>query len=440
MENPLAERKLSPSETILWLIDQECRLNFVMHARVTGAVPEGVLRRALRAVQARHPLLRVRIEQGAWNRVWFRAGGVPELPLRVVAGPGPGWIEEAEQELQEPLPAQQGPLARCTLVRHGVKDQTVLLAFHHAIGDAISGSFLMRDLFRAAALAAEGSPCELPALAPKRETNAYFPDWALGLRGRWRSLRFAGRMLGATLRHGRPAVPRFDEKAPPRKRRARIVPRRLDPAWIRRLHERAQAEGTTLHGALLAAQILAVARDRGDAGARLYLTGSPVNLRKRLNPPVEEDVGFFVTVGASLNLVEPETPFWPLAIAARRSLWNCVERGEPFVYGVQHRDLCRMNALLGRRAVARVAESWAFGGLTLSNIGRVPLEDLPGPFIIEDLGFAASLSCLSPLAAFAATTERRSTWNFVGMEPLLTKAHTEKIADSALKILSAAVD
>jgi NRPS condensation-like uncharacterized protein len=445
LDNVAVERRLSPSEKVWWVIDQECSSNFVMHSHVTGSITEDVLRPSLDAIQARHPLLRVRIKRDGWNSLSFKTNSVPNLPLRVVEGPSDAWVEEAEKELHKGFSVQEGPLARCTLVRHAQEDNTLLLAFHHAIGDGISGSFLMRDLFQAAALACSGQKCDLPALEPKREMNAYFPNWALGLSGRWRSMKFAGRMLGAVLRYGKPAMPTFDLKAPPKDRRARIVAHRLAPDFIDRLHRRAHKEGTTLHGAMLASLILAIAQEREDSKERPYFIGSPVNLRKRLNPPVNEDVGFFVTIGASINRAKPDTEFWSLAKAVRASLWDCVERGEPFVYVIQHLDLSRITSLLGlgpigRLVYTRVGASMTFGGLVFSNIGKVDIENHQGPFTIEDLGFAASLSSFSHLAAFASTIRRQSTWNFVGMEPLLKKEHIERIASKALEVLAGAVE
>jgi hypothetical protein len=361
-----------------------------------------------------------------------------------VVGPADSWIEEAEKELNEEFPVQEGPLVRCTLVRHDQEYNTVLLSFHHSIGDGISGSFLMRDLFQAAALACNKKKCELSSLKPKMEMNAYFPEWSLGLRGRWRNMKFAGRMLGAVLRHGKPAIPKFDYKAPLKERRARIVTLRLDPDFIDLLHSRAREKNTTLHGAMLAAQIIAIAHDRKDLKEQPYLIGSPVNLRKWLNPAVGEDVGLFNAFGASINLAKPDTEFWFLAKAVRESLWNCVERGEPFAYVIQHKDLSNITSLLGlgplgRIVYSRVAASMTFGGLGFSNIGKVAIENHHGPFTIEALGFAASLSSIGTLSAFAATINRQSTWNFVGMEPLLTKEHTKKIATKAFEVLSKAV-
>ena len=440
LDDSTVERRLSPSEKWLWIIDHESRINFTMHAHVTGAIDEDVLRLSLDAIQARHPMLRVGIERDGWNRLAFKNSEVPKLPLRIVKGSVDAWIQEAEKELHEEFQVQEGPLVRCTMVRHGQENNTVLLSFHHAIGDGISGSFLMRDLFQAAALACKKETCELPPLEPKMEMNAYFPEWAHGWRGRWRYMKFSGHLLGSILRYGRPAIPHLDHKVPPKERRARIITHRLDPDFIDQLHRRAREKDTTLHGAMLAAQIIAIAHDRKDTKDRPYFIGSPVNLRKWLNPAVGEDVGVFNAMGASINLAKPDTEFWPLAKAVRGSLWNCVEQGDPFVYAIQHKDLSIITSLLGlgplgRLIYSRAAASMTLGGLVFSNIGKVDIENHHGPFTIEDLGFIASLSSLGTLAAFAATINRQSTWNFVGMEPQLTKEHIERIAAKAVNVL-----
>jgi NRPS condensation-like uncharacterized protein len=196
------ERKLSPSEKLWWVLDQECQGNFVMHARVTGAMDESLLRRSLDAIQNRHPLLRVRIERDGWNSLSFKASNVRGIPLHIIEEPSDAWVQEAEEELHEKIAVQEGPLVRCKLIRHAPEDNTILIAFHHTIGDALSGSYLIRDLFQAMSLAYDGKKCMLPPLEPKREMNAYFPEWARGLSGRWRNIKFAGRMFGEVLRYG----------------------------------------------------------------------------------------------------------------------------------------------------------------------------------------------------------------------------------------------
>lgn len=438
------ERALSPSEKLWWILDHECRVNFVMHARVSGELTEEIIRPALKAVQARHPLLRVRIEKQGRHGLVYRADGVPNIPLRIVDRPEEAWIEEAEAELNDRFEVDKGPLVRCVLIRHGALENTVLLSFHHSIGDAMSGAFLIRDLFQSAALVREGKEYYLPLLEPKREMDAYYPSWARGFSGRLRYYGFAFRVFYPLIKWGRPRTPVYDRKAAPEERRARIVAHSIDARIIEKLHERANLEGTTLHGALLAAQILAIAHDRQEQKEKPYFLGSPVNLRKRLAPQVGQDVGFFVTMGASINKAGLSTDFWRLADQVRQSLWECVARGDPFVYTYQHRDMAAILSLLGlgrigRKTYGRLLAMANMGGMAFSNIGKVDIETVQGPFNIETLGFAASGSSLSPLLGFAATIKNRSTWNFVGMEPMLSREHTQRIAAKAMELLHDAV-
>jgi len=431
-------------EKYLWVIDRVCRINFIMHARIRGVLNEGVMRRALNAVQARHPLLRVRVERDGWSNLRFCSGGVPEIPLRVADAPPGDWTREAEKDLNAIFSTSVGPLVRATLVRHDTGSSTALLTFHHSIGDGMSGAYLMRDLVASAALDATGRDPALPPLEPKKEHEAYFPPWARGFRGRWKSMAFGARTFFPLLYRGRPTVPVFDRKAPFEERKACIMARTLTQETVGALHETARKHGTTLHGAFLAAQVLAIARDRGLTRKRTFFVGSPVNLRSRLTPPVGEDVGFFVTMGVSINRCKADSEFWPLAGEIRQSLWDCVERGDPFVFRYQQKDLSRISALtgigpLGTKIYAALSSKLSAGGMGFSNIGRVPIEEVKGPFRIESLGFAASGSAFSPFVSFGATVESLTTWNFVGMEPLMGREHTQRIADLAVKILEEAI-
>ena len=437
-------RRLSPMEKYLWVADRVCRTNFIMHARVRGVLNEEIMRRALNAIQERHPLLRVRIEREGRSNLRFCSDRVPEIPLRVADTLPEDWTREAEKDLNAIFSTRVGPLVRATLVRHDTDSSTALLTFHHPIGDGMSGAYLMRDMIASAALAAKGDEPGLPPLEAKKELETYFPSWARGFSGRWKNLAFGVRSFAPMLYWGRPTVPVFDRDAPFEERKACILARTLSPESVGALHETARKHGTTLHGALLAAQVLAIARDRGLTKKRPFIVGSPVNLRSRLTPPVEEDVGFFVTMGASVNLCRADSEFWPLAREIRQSLWKCVEKGYPFVFRYQQKDLSRISAItgtgpLGTKVYAALSSIFSAGGMGFSNIGRVPIEPVMGPFTIESLGFAASGSTYSPFVTFGATIEPLTTWNFVGMEPLLAREHTRKIADLAVKILKEAI-
>ena len=437
---PTAKRLLSSSEKFWWVLNHHASVNFVMQARVTGNLPAPLLRTALEAVQRRHPLLRVRIVRQGRSHLSFDSPEVGPIPLKVIEAPIDSWTSIAEQELTERFLPEQGPLVRCILVAHTPESSTVLLTFHHSVGDAMSGVYLLKDIFKAAALVHLGQAPTLPALEPPPAMNDLFPPWAKGLEARWRYAKMSLRMIRFMLQWGLPTVPRSSKLGLVRKTGLHLATHELEPGLVNRLHEKARKEQTTLHGALLAAQLLAVARDRHDTRKRAYLVGSPVNLRRKLVPPVGEAMGFFVTMGVSVNRVEPSTDFWSLARAIRQSLWSCVERGEPLVYVVQHQDLalvCHLLGLgrLGRQVYGRLARLANLGGLVFSNIGQVDLAVDYGSFAVDSLGFAACGAGISPFMAFAATTKQRSTWNFVGMSPWLTREHTFHLAHQAWAIL-----
>ena len=439
-----ADRWLSPFEKFFWLIDKENRINFMMHAGVRGRLSEDSLRQALKSVQARHPSLRVRIVRDGRFKARFSSRGVSGIPLRVYEAPWEEWVRVAEEELNAGFVTDEGPLVRTALVRHTGGFSTLLLTFHHAIGDGDSGAYLMRDLLQAATSAERGEDPSLPALSAKKELEAYLPAWTKGFRGRWRYWQYWGRVVGPILRYGKPANLRIDQKAPLRQRRAHVIARTLMPEIVRELSERARREGTTVHGALAAAIISALAKERRNTGEGLYMVASPVNLRVRLSPPVGDDVGVFVAVGISSGLAGNSTEFWPLAREVRDSLSQCVERGYPFVWLYQHKDLNLAMSLLGtglwgQRIYGRLAQMTNPGVWGLSNIGRVQIGAHRDPFTVESFGFAGSGSVWYRFTAFAATLEHRLSWNFVGMEPIHTRENTLKVADLAVEILMRAI-
>lgn len=96
-------------EKYLWVVDRVCRINFIMHARIQGVLNEKVMRRGLDAIQARHPLLRVRIERDGRSNLRFCSGRVPEIPLRVADALPEDWTREAEKDLNAIFSTSVGP-------------------------------------------------------------------------------------------------------------------------------------------------------------------------------------------------------------------------------------------------------------------------------------------------------------------------------------------
>ncbi|MBI8849337.1 hypothetical protein JEZ83_17735, partial [Pseudomonas aeruginosa] len=70
-------RPLSAVERWYWLSDQFSALNVISRVRVHGRLSIDDLRRGLDALQARHPLLRARVEPGGGGGARGVAGAPP---------------------------------------------------------------------------------------------------------------------------------------------------------------------------------------------------------------------------------------------------------------------------------------------------------------------------------------------------------------------------
>lgn len=439
-DNFLVNRTLSPMEKSLWLTDQQCCSNFLSHAHFSGFLDISMIQHAMIVLQDRHPLLRVRIVRSGRGRTKFITDPAATIPIRSVQTSPDKWVREAERELNNRFNAEKAPLLRCTLIQHEIEYHTVLLVFHHSIGDGLSGAYLMRDLlYTADAIIRKKNPM-LPPMETKQAMEAYFPGWVKRAKGRLAHLDFISDYIGLELKHQRPAHLKKDGWAPFENRSARIHAIKIEGSVMDRLHLRAKKMKTTVHGAMLAAMILAMARDLNLKRPRLFSIGSPINLRRHLHPKIRDDVGFFVAMGFSTNAAKRDTPFWPLAGAARRYLYNCFEKGTPFVLDYFHKDLDIIPSLLGTGRIGARVYSAILNKMTkampgFSNIGRLSFPLSTKQLQMNSIGFAASGSVLTNLATFAATAGDVTTWNFVGMDPIYNHKHIIKIARDAVKIL-----
>lgn len=223
-----------------WLTDRLCCSNFLSHARFTGPLEEDILRRALCALQARHPLLRVRIVRECRGHARFVDDAPAPIAVRSVTSPAGEWTGEAEREPNTRFGAERAPLLRCVRIEHETKRHTVLLAFHHAIGDGLSGAYLMRDLYASVDALLRGQDPSLPPLAPRPAMEAHFPAWVKGARGRRVHLNFVTDYVGLDLGRVRPARLAGDGRAPLEKRSVHLHAARIPGSVLERLHSRAR--------------------------------------------------------------------------------------------------------------------------------------------------------------------------------------------------------
>ncbi len=322
------ERPLGFLEWVFWLIDQIGRVNFVVAAEVSGPLAPDVLRRALEIVQVHQPLLRVRVAPGPRNRLWFLSDNIARIPLRVIDVPRENWVEEAEQEREEPFPRDAGPLCRCVLLRHGDDQATLLLTISHIIGDGISGLFLVRTILRVAGALCEGRQVELSGSPQAVSLDDRLPRWTRGAAGIGKSLGHRISEIFCRWKLGAAEQMPTDAIAPMHQRRCRLLPLELDPEQTRLLRDAIRNTRSSLYGVLAAAQLRSIAQEFTDREAITLSLVTGTSLRARLEPQVaRHDLGLFASIVESRHRVHRGGSLWSLAAEVTGTVQNKVTSG-----------------------------------------------------------------------------------------------------------------
>ena len=362
LPDPVVLRPLGAGERMYALYSRLHPMHFCVAAELDVQVSPADLARALAEVRARHVLLASEVCDGGADGPVFVRGDAP-VPLRWVAGPTT-WQAVVAEELARPL-AQRGPGAavRAVLLTGGPGAVVVLTLAHH-VADGRSAVTLVEDLVRALG----GAPLGAPVLPRPREVLlAEVPD------------------VAAVMAQGAPVGP-----PPVHDERMRTLPTlraedgarptvedlEVDEELTARVVGRARAEGTTVHGAVLAATVQACGALTGRGFVRVM---SPVSLVGLLGPQPSTGVHMIAARTGSASA----GAFWDLAREHVRQLAPARSAA-----GVG-RTTAAITAGIGPTTTAAGAEAFMVRGalgydLMVSDLGVVPLQDA-GPVRVRRL-------------------------------------------------------
>jgi hypothetical protein len=432
------ERALCDMERAFFLLDRGTRFNGVQVVRLRGPLDEALLRQGLLRLQARHPLLRVRL-RGDDRQLAFTDEHAAPLPLAWLhRHSDDDWQRVAEAELNRPFAVDGDHLTRLTVL-HGAEGSDLVLSHHHVTADALSIIFAVRDLLtdldalrRGESLAA---PESLPLLPPM---PSLLPPSARGLRLLPAMNHFFWKhVVGRPLRRAQ-TMP-IEQSVPASERRNRLVHRFLDGDLLLKLKERARREQTTIHGALCAALLLATSREVfeervGRGTATTVGCFSAVNLRGELVPSVGEEMGLYISQVTTFHQVVPPPSLWQLARESRQRLTETLASGEQFLtMPLIGLFIPRFGDVAQRFVRNFDAASPALTGVT--NLQKLPIPRDYGALSIEDYQITVGLSVVGQLLLAVTTVGERLNLNLVFVEPLLSRARVERIADGLLGLL-----
>ncbi len=438
-------RKLGGPERAWGISAKLGSANTLRVARLRGPLTHELLESAFAWLSAKHPLLRVRVEERA-GELSFTSEGVGPVPVawtRVDDVDGLRALGEAE--LNASIDWTRGPLVRITGVEHAGHPHHywVLVVFHHAINDSTSSTRLVSQLLALLARLAAGEtpepPETLPLLAP---SDRLLPDTFRGVEGAARVARFLGRSVATELLL-RPVLLSFDRRAahaeeqrrtpragvPASGRTTHLLFRTLSPGTTKAIEEAARAHGTTVQGALCAAMLQAGFRmAHVHIPAVNYRLFSFVNMRGMLEPPVhQESLGCYVSMVGCVHRVGPDTDFWELARSSKHELDDAIARGDALA-----------NVAIADRFVDFVSRRGrhTLAAMTVSNIGRLPFAREHGAFSLLDLHAASAMNGIGACcAAIVSTLHGSLSWTFTYVKPFFDEAAATRYFDLAVDIL-----
>ncbi|MFJ9031005.1 hypothetical protein ACIRQP_21235 [Streptomyces sp. NPDC102274] len=268
-------RPVGAFERLYYRFTERSPLHFVVAVEFDAALAAADLRTALAAVQARHPLLNVHVEDRPSSGLGFyRAPSVPAVDVRVADGDPRAWQSAGAEELARPFDRAVAPLMRAVLLRDEGAS-TVLLTFDHTIADGMSATYVLKDLVASL----NGVPLSpLPVPLSQEELIA--------------------RALPAMAELDLPEPPAPDPRmrVPATNRPFTRIPPQvgtltLDAAFTTTLLERCRAEKATVHAAVVVAASRARATLREEEEYVRVL--SPFNIRSHIGG-VGECVDYFL--------------------------------------------------------------------------------------------------------------------------------------------------
>ena len=286
-------RPLGSLEHLFWLLDQHRFVHFAVTALISGETSARDWRRALDRLQKRHPILSVCVDGEPDSVPSFRQADVTPIPLRIVEDePELRWEVEVGKELARPFNPSRAPLIRAVLIQ-GARDAAFMLVAHHSIADGLSLAYAIRDTLDALA----GRFLRPLPWLPSQDDMMNVSDSLMD--GQEQD------QTGAAM----PAVYRLHDNARPT-----VKGLRLSAGLTSSVRDRARQEGTTVHGALCAALVLA-SREVFAAWREIPLRIlSPINARPLLD--AGESCGVFL--GATTSVFDREAmDFWDIARDAR---------------------------------------------------------------------------------------------------------------------------
>jgi len=290
--------------------------NAALIVRLAGRLEPEPLAGALAALQRRHPRLRARIVPDAEGRHCYEIlDRVPPIPLEIKDFPDDElpWEAEGLAVVAERFDLSAGPFLRVKVLRSATgRASELIINFHHAIVDGVSGSRVIHEVMAnyealagGTSLGALQASQALLPLVPEPIPQLTAPLWD-------RAEMFLRMVRGYIRKRRRKWTPLPNDSAAYNPRFERASLSKEDSGLLVR---RCRAMKVPTYGAMFAAALSSMAQCLGEGTWRLAAR-CPIDARGLPGAPEElsdEHLGCFVTGLDRVYKVRPPVPFWEIA-------------------------------------------------------------------------------------------------------------------------------
>ncbi|MFM7406528.1 MAG: phthiocerol/phthiodiolone dimycocerosyl transferase family protein [Cuspidothrix sp.] len=426
-------RKMGLVENLFEILHDLGAMIDVNVARISGELTPDILRQALDFVQKRHPMLQVHIVKLA-DGMYFESEGTTKIPLRVLEEQYENHcLEIAQDELHQRFSIGVDPLCRITFLRSPKSNDIseIIATFHHAITDGMSCMHFIHELLTYCQQIAESSLISevvtMPLLPPIEnlvDRNSI----------RKNEQEEVNQQAGNEIIKPKLII---EEDSSQEERRTSILFKRLTKENTISLISRCKQEKTTVHGALCAAMLFAVANffDTND-GINL-LCGSNVSLRKYCNTEINHNyIGCLVSLLTIMHNLDSKTNFWDLARECKSKLNEAIDSGV-------HIDKIINNNLnhVNRNVIIQMSElnMGRTSTINISNRGQYKFLDHYGNIQLKELYFNTGQHIIGTCFWLGAMTFHEQLFcSFAHVVPLLSSKTAELLAQDVVNTLQKA--
>jgi NRPS condensation-like uncharacterized protein len=426
------DRRLGATENIYYLLDKLYCLNFVVFAEITGKLELDRINQALSVVQLQQPLLRTHISL-VDGRHWFKPAEIDRFPLQAEVGSLKNWRTTLCAQYGRPF-ADKAPLARFLWLGGRGNKSVAAMVFHHSIADGKSGTNILLEVLRRAG--GEAIPVRYQAAHPAAQELDLIQQKG-ALQGSLQRLKYWLAQGKSVLKFAQ-QLPGYDASVT-NQQKIKFISFDLPAPAAKRLLANCRTNGTTMHGAIGAAQILAVNKEFETAEARTLALNSLADLRSVLQGNLTEvDLGLYIATLTTVHAVGASPDFWGLATDIRGQLKEILNSGD----GDLVHSIYRKNTLFppNKRGAKMVQTLVALAppATMLTNIGRVDAITLANGAIVDAVAFGVSPPAQNPLCVTATTYADRLYLNLLYDEYKVSPGQARRIGKNLLAYLAAA--